>query len=520
MLKLQMFFNQHKKSNVIMMTVFIMLAYLSKLIPLEVGFNLLIILTTIIGGIPLVIRVVEALRFKLISIELLVSIAVVSAVIIGEYSEAGIVVWLFSLGYLLEEVTLNKTRKSIRDIVKMAPQTAIKVIYNSQIRYIKVDVDEIEKCDHLQVKTGSQIPVDGFVISGDGYADEANITGESKLRHKHPGSQVFAGTILENGSLIISAQKIGEDSTFGKLIELVEEAQDSQTDTQKFIDRFSQYYTPFVLVLAVIVGLVTRNFKLAITVLVLGCPGALVIGVPVSTVAGIGSAAKQGIIVKGSAIFDELRKVDTFVFDKTGTLTTGQPTVTKIDLINGDLEDNLKLLTSIEHESDHPLAKAILNYYRQPAFLPVAAIEVIKGQGIKATINGQQVLVGNQQLLTENMISTTNVAHDDHASQVLMAVDGQLRLAIEIKDSLRPGVAQTLKSLRKMNKNYRFILHSGGDQTVAEQIVQNLDFTEVHGNFLPTDKAEFIKKLQAGGHHVAFVGDGINDSPALAAANS
>ncbi len=513
-----MFFAKHKKESVVLMTALLIIAYIGRFTNLIWLFDVSMIAIAIIGGLPLVFRAVGALKFKIISIELLVSIAVISALAIGEYSEAGIVVWLFSVGDLLEEITLKKTRKSIQDLVDMAPKTALKIESPSDRSFEEVDIDEIEKGDYLLVKTGSQIPVDGQVVAGNGHVDQASITGEPKPSHKEIGSSVFAGTILSSGTLVVQAEKVGEDTTFGRLIELVEEAQDSQTKTQRFIDRFSQYYTPLVLLLSIIVGLITKDLRLAITILVLGCPGALVIGVPISTVAGIGSAAQRGMIAKGSAALDELTKIDTFVFDKTGTLTTGQPSVGKVVNVNGDQNENLKILASIEHESNHPLAKAILDYWQKDDVYPVSDSQIIDGRGIQAVVNQHSVLVGNERLLNEAGIETTTDQLSKTSSHVLLAVDHELRLVLEVSDQLRPGAKAALDNLRKI-KDYRLILLSGDNQAAAENMVADLNFNEVRGDLLPVDKAAVIKQLQSDGHQVAFVGDGINDSPALSVAD-
>lgn len=517
-----MFFSQHKKGSVVLMTMLLIAAYLGRFNGLDWLDDLSMVAIAVIGGLPLIVRAAGALRFKIISIELLVSIAVVSAIAIGEYSEAGIVVWLFSIGDYLEAVTLKKTRKSIQELVDLAPKTALKINQPHERVFTEVDIDEIEKGDYLLVKTGSQIPVDGRVVDGSGYADQASITGESKPSRKTIDSSVFAGTILTSGTLAVQAEKVGEDTTFGKLIELVEEAQDSQTKTQRLIDRFSKFYTPLVLAIAAAVGLITKDLRLAITILVLGCPGALVIGAPISTVAGIGSAAKQGMIAKDSAALDQLTKIDTLVFDKTGTLTTGQPSVGKVINFNGSLAENLKILASIEHESDHPLARAILEYYQKSgqkdAVYPISNSQIVDGRGIKATVNGQSVLVGNERLLKEAGIAANTSQLSATSSHVLLAVNEELRLALEVSDQLRDGVKDALHDLRKL-KDYQLVLLSGDNQAVAEKTVAGLDFDLVVGDLLPVDKAEFIKKLQAAGHQTAFIGDGINDSPALSIAD-
>ncbi|MDI6495675.1 heavy metal translocating P-type ATPase [Leuconostoc lactis] len=515
---IQNFFNSNKKWLVVTMTILVGIAYLANFNGYPQLFNIAMLTVAVMGGIPIVLRAVSALRYKIISIELLVSIAVISAIVISEFSEAGIVIWLFTIGDVLEAMTLAKTRNAIKALVQMAPKKAIKITDDAAKTQLEVAIDDVVVGDQLLVKPGSQVPVDGHVVNGSGHVNEASITGESKPSHKRTNSHVFAGTVLKSGTLFVEAEKVGEDTAFGKLIEIVEEAQDSQTATQRFIDRFSQRYTPFVLITAIIVGLISQDFKLAITILVLGCPGALVIGVPVSTVTGIGSAAKQGIIVKGSSVLDELRKVNTFVFDKTGTLTTGQPNVGDVQNFAGRQQDNLKILASVEHYSDHPLAKAILNYYSATDFFEVAESKIIDGRGIQAVINGDDVLVGNERLLNEHSIATTPVHLPETSSHVLLAVNGQLRLALEVKDPLRPNVSEALAQLRKLNQA-ELILLSGDNQSVAEATVAGLEFAKVQGNFLPEDKASYIQQLRMKGRRVAFIGDGINDSPALAAAN-
>lgn len=515
---IQNFFDTNKRWLVVTMTILVGIAYLASFNGYPGLFNITMLAVAIIGGLPILIRAVSALRYKIISIELLVSIAVISAIMISEFSEAGIVIWLFAIGDVLETMTLAKTRNAIKALVQMAPQKAIKISDDASKTQLEVAIDDVTVGDQLLVKAGSQIPVDGHVVSGSGHVNEASITGESKPSHKQINSAVFAGTVLDSGTLFIEAEKVGEDTAFGKLIEIVEEAQDSQTATQRFIDRFSQYYTPLVLITAMIVGLISQDLKLAITILVLGCPGALVIGVPVSTVTGIGSAAKQGVIVKGSSVLDDLRKIDTFVFDKTGTLTTGHPNVGDVQNFVGQQPDNLKILASVEQYSDHPLAKAILTAYPATDRFNVTKSEIIDGRGIRAVINGDDVLVGNERLLHEHGISTASVHLPETSSHVLLAVNGQLRLALEVKDPLRPHVDQALSQLRKLNQA-DLILLSGDNQSVAEATVTGLGFASVQGNFLPEDKASYIQQLRLKGRRVAFVGDGINDSPALAAAN-
>src|SRR5690625_2808234 len=324
-----------------------------------VMFNWSLIIASIIGISPNAIQAYQALKVRVVSIDVLVTIAVVGAVLIKNYEESAIVTFLFLFGSYLEQRTLNKTRSAIKELTDLAPETAMKKMENGE--FAEVDIFDVDEGDVLLVRTGSNVPVDGTVLSGEGYINEASITGESVPVHKIKGSEVFAGTILENGTIQIQADRVGEDTTFGRIIELVEDAQDSKSAAERFIDRFSKYYTPAVLVLGIIIWVFTQNIEMAITALVLGCPGALVIGVPVSNVSGIGNGARNGVLLKGSEVINDFSKVDTVVFDKTGTLTIGNPEVAEKEFYGKNTEEVLGYLASVERESDHPLARAFLD---------------------------------------------------------------------------------------------------------------------------------------------------------------
>lgn len=489
----------------------------------ELLFEILLIIASIIGGAPIVIQAYQSLRVKVVSIDVLVTLAVFGAFLIQEYEESAIVTFLFLFGAYLEHRTLNKTRNAIKELINLAPETALKLMDNGEFR--EVEIEEVNVNDTLMVKTGSKVPVDGKVISGEGYINQASITGESFPVHKVIESMVYAGTILENGTLQIKADRVGEDTTFGKIIELVEEAQDSKSEAERFIDRFSKYYTPVVLVLSLIVGFITRDIELAITVLVLGCPGALVIGVPVSHVAGIGNGASHGILFKGSEVIQDFSRVDTIVFDKTGTLTIGNPEVAEIISYTDKVDEVLTVLLSVEKESDHPLSKAIIQYVGERQTFDVEKTNVIKGEGIRAMVNDSQILIGNPSLMFREKVNLTQVMIDDinrlekeGNTIVLVSIEQELQLIVGIKDQLRPNVKEELNKLRKMGVK-KLVLLSGDNQTTVEIVARELNLSEAHGNMLPEDKALFIKELQNKGEIVAFVGDGVNDSPSIALAN-
>lgn len=503
--------------------ILIVLAFAAKwLFKSETAESGLLLAASLIGGFPIAATAWQALKVKVISIDLLVTLAILGAFVIQEFEESAIVAFLFLFGAYLEQRTLAKTRSAIKKLVEMVPETALRQTADGDFE--EVDLDDLDEGDILLVKTGGKIPVDGEVVSGSGTANEASITGKSMPLGKKPSDPVYAGTILENGTIRIKAEKVGDETTFGKIIELVEEAQDSKSQAERLIDRFSKYYTPVVLLLAIIVGLISQDLELAVTILVLGCPGALVIGVPVSNVAGIGNGAKQGILFKGSEVITKFSKIDTIMFDKTGTLTYGNPRVSQVkNYGQGQLAE--KLLVSVEKESAHPLAKAITGYYEDLEAKEVEASQVLQGGGIVAQVAGQQVLVGNRYLLDQYHVPVTKEMEKDMEelasagnSLVLVAVNGQLELALGLKDEIRAGVKEDLAALKKLGvKN--LLLLSGDNQKTVDLVAEELGLTEAYGQLLPEDKAEFVKKRQAAGEIVAFVGDGINDSPSLARAD-
>lgn len=522
MIKVQQFFMKYKRYILLINTVLLLFAEVSKLLlHMDIPYQVLMFIVGTIGVIPIALTAISSLRVRLVSIDVLVSLAVIGAFIIGEFNEAAIVTWLFMLGDVLEEITLRKTRSAVSDLTQMAPKTASVVQDDGTIK--EEDVDFIDPGEKILIKTGDQVPVDGEIVSGIGYLNEASMNGESKLANKIVGSEVYAGTILEDGTLTVETTAAGEDTTFGKIIEMVEEAQDTKSGTEKIINRFAKYYTPAVLVIAIIVGLITRDLKLAITVMVLGCPGALVIGVPVSTVAGIGNGAKNGIMFKGSQVIDQARKIDEVAFDKTGTLTVGHPEVSVIEILNGRRNEIIKLAAQIEGQSNHPLAQAIAKLAEQK---PVSTkLETVKGKGVVATINDEKYYLGNQNLIVDNtgsngkLVKTINHLSQSDNSIVVFANSDQSQLAVfGIKDQLRPEAKEALTNLKKLGVK-KLVMLSGDNQETAEQIAAELPIDEVRGQMLPENKAAFIKQEKMNGHHVAFIGDGINDSPALANAN-
>lgn len=485
--------------------------------------DIFFLIASIIALLPILMQAIGSIKIKVISIDVLVSIAVIAALIIKNYEESAIVTFLFIFGSYLEQKTLNHTRSAIKSLIEMSPKTAIRINGNGD--HEEVDIDDLNIGDDILVKTGSQVPVDGRVSSGVGYMNEASITGESILVKKEKGDKVFSGTILENGTVRIVAEKIGEDTTFGKIIELVEEAQDSKSATEKFINSFSKYYTPLVLLLSLVVYIITKDIELAITILVLGCPGALVIGVPVSNVAGIGNGAKNGILFKTSEVIKDFSKIDTVIFDKTGTITKGHPEVIDHIFYTDEKSENISMLLSVERESDHPLAKAIIEKYGDHNYYETIDTEVVEGKGIISKVLDKRVIVGNLSLMEKENIEISDKQKKDidkylnqAYSIILMAYDDNLQSLILIRDKIKEEAKDTIENLKKEGIN-NLIMLSGDNQKTVDIVCDEIGLTNGYGGFLPQDKSNYVRKLIDNGHTVAFIGDGINDSPSLSLAN-
>ena len=501
----------------------------SRIANLEVFGKVCYIIAFILSGVPILVRAVQALRFKTVSIELLVSIASIGACVIGEFNESAIVTFLFQFGSFLEQKTMKKTRSAIKALTEMAPSTAWKITNSGEdgtFEPEEIEADEVEIGDILLVKAGNQVASDGIVTNGEGYAVEASITGEPLAKHKQVGDVVYAGTILDSGTVQMQATKVGEDTTFAKIIALVEEAQDAKSPVERFIDRFAKYYTPAVIVIAAVVFLFTRNIDTAITVLVLACPGALVIGAPIANVAGIGRGAQNGILLKGGDSIHTFSRTDTVVFDKTGTLTAGIPEVCVRKNYSDMPEQVLAFAASAERASDHPLAQAVIRYAKDLPSYEAEAAQTMKGCGMEANVCGHKVFIGNQKLMEQNGIELSEQMWQDlskvqhnGASTALIAVDGKMQMLLGISDKLKTDAKDSIRGLKALGIN-NLIMLTGDNVNTAAAIAAQLGITDYRAELLPEDKLRVIQELQAAGKIVTLVGDGINDSPALAAADT
>lgn len=488
--------------------------------------NFALIIATIIASVPIFIKAYQALRMKAFSIELLVSIAVLGALYLQEYTESSVVTFLFLFGDYLEAFTLEKTRLSLRKLVDMAPQEAIVIRGGTNMT---IPVEEVVLGDLVVIRSGGKIPVDGTIVVGQAYLNEAAITGESIPSSKKLGDKVFSGTIVDNGYIEMQAEKVGDDTTFAKIIELVEEAQESKTKAEKFLDKFANIYTPAVVILSIIVYVITRDLELAITFLVIACPGSLVISAPVSSVAGIGNGAKNGVLVKGGEVLDVFSKVDTIVFDKTGTLTKGKPEITGIKTFNNvDTNELLRLVAQAETISEHHLGQTIVKEAKARNLTiinqPING-EVIKGMGIRADIEGHTLAVGSRKLMNIENINILNEIADYAVNRekagntaIFAAVDGEIAGIFSIADQIREDAPKAISELRKSGIK-KIIMLTGDNRHTAELVAKKLDIDEFYAELLPETKVEYVRKFKKDGYVVAMAGDGINDAPAIATAD-
>jgi Cd2+/Zn2+-exporting ATPase len=489
--------------------------------------NLFMLAAAVVAGYGIVVNAVRALVTKMISIDLLVSVAAIGAIIIGNFWEAAAVTFLFSIGHALEAATMNKTRSALAELVAVAPDTAVVMRDGEQH---EVPAHQVRMGEIVLVKNGSKVPVDGQVVAGTAALDEASITGESIPVEKSKSDQVFAGTISTSGFLQVLATGVGADTTLARIIHRVEEAQDAKAKTQAFIDRFSTWYTPAVFILALLAGLITQDVVLALTLLVIGCPGALVISIPVAIVAGIGRAARNGILIKGGEYLETSAMISAVAVDKTGTLTEGRPKLTDVVVLDESLSrtDVLRWAAAAEAGSEHPLARPILDAARDEGVSPVGTpggVTPVAGKGIVSMVDDRRVLIGNAPLLEQYGVEDT-VGADQAANQLaaqgrtpmIVAVDDTVIGVIAVADQIREDAPEMIARLHEAGVD-KVVMLTGDTRLVAEAIGEAVGIDEIHASLLPEDKLDAVAAMQRDGHTVAMVGDGVNDAPALATAD-
>lgn len=484
-----------------------------------------------IAGSDVASRAWYALRAGHVSIELLVTIAAVGALFIGEFWESAAVTFLFLLGGYLEARTLARTRSALQELLQLAP-TAVTVLRDST--ELTIAPHEVEPGETVIVRPGGRIAVDGTILRGQAAIDQSAITGESMPEHKGPGDPVFAGTVSYDGYLEIKADSVGADTMLARIIQRVEEAQEAKAPTQRFIERFARWYTPAIILLAIVTYAFTQDIRLALTLLVIACPGALVISTPISIIAGIGRSARRGILIKGGEYLEAAGRIRAVAFDKTGTLTLGRPEVTSIIPLANSTEQEaahtrqqlLRWAAIAESGSEHPLAKAVFKALEAEQDQPAAeSFETFVGGGISALWQNHRIEVGSPAWIKSRVSvwpATAAKAFEDLQKRgetvAAVTVDDEVIGLLGFADQVRPEAAAALQGLRQAGVR-RLIMLTGDHQASAERVARQLGIDEVHAGLLPEDKLVAIQRLRQESGVTAMVGDGINDAPALAAAD-
>jgi Cu+-exporting ATPase len=482
------------------------------------------IAAVLVGGIPIFRNVYRAALRRTATAHTLMTIGIVGALAIEEFVAAALIVFFMRLADFLEEFTTERSRRAIKELVKLAPQTA-RVERNGQ--EVELPLARLQPGDIVVVRAGEKIPVDGVVVTGAASVDQAPVTGESVPVEKREGDDVFAATINQVGLLKVRTTRIGEDTTFGRIVRLVAEAEANKAPVQRLADRFTNYYIPVVLSLAGLTWLLGGDLVSAVAVLVVACACAIALATPTVVIAAAGSAARRGIIVKGGLYLESLARVDTLVVDKTGTITFGWPRVTDVVGLNGAAEDDvLRLAALAERYSEHPLAAAVLEAAQARGFPAEApeSFEVLPGRGVLATWNSTAIALGSSRLLRERgvplppEITERGLVLEREGKTVLyLARDKEPVGLLAVADILRPEVPEAFARLRKLGLR-RIIMLTGDNERVAAAVAGGLGI-EYRAELLPEEKIEAVRALQKEGLKVAMVGDGINDAPALAQAD-
>lgn len=487
--------------------------------------SVLMVAAALLAGSDIAIRAWRALRVRHLSIELLVTVAAVGALVIGEYWESAAVTFLFMLGAWLEARTMGQTRGALKQLLDAAPATAT-VLRDGQP--IEIPAHTVALDEIVLVKAGQRIPVDGEVIEGAAAVNEAAISGEPIPAEKAPGARVHAGTLAENGLLQIRATGVGADTTLAKIIHRVEEAQEEKAPSQRMIESFARWYTPAIFGLGIAAFAFTGDIRLALTLLVVGCPGALVISTPVSIVAGIGRAARSGILIKGGQHLESAGRITALALDKTGTLTEGRPQLAEVVALEGaSQEDVLRWAAIAEVGSDHPLGRPIIEAAERAGPVPRPyQLEEIAGMGLLVRHEGGQIAAGNRRLMEKLGVAFSEAAEaalhgllERGTTPVLVAHDGKLVGMLGLLDMARPSARAMIQGLHEAGIK-RVVMLTGDQPQAARAIAAELGIDKVRGGLLPDDKLEHIRRLQKQGFKVAMIGDGINDAPALATADT
>lgn len=482
-------------------------------VPFPVGLALVVI-----SGWSIFRNVIRAALNRQVISHTLMTLGVIAALAVGEWATALVVVFFMRVGEYVENFTTKGARRAVKDLTAMIPQIARVERDGSEQ---EIPVSEVRNGDTVIVRPGEKVPVDGEVISGQATMDQSVLTGESMPVEVAAGTQVFAATIARLGSVRIRAARVGPDTTFGRVVKMVEEAEANRAEVQRFADRFSTFFLPVVAGIAALTFIIRRDPLAAAAVLVVACSCSVALATPVAVLASIGASAKRGLLIKGGKYLESLARADVLLLDKTGTLTLGKPQVTDVISLNGlDPAEILALAASAERYSEHPLAEAVRAATRERN-LPLVEpqeFEALPGLGIRARIAGRRVVIGNRQLVPGAAELAAAAELEQQGKTLLyLARDGELTAVIAAADTLRPEVPAALAALRDLGIR-RIELLTGDNERTARALAEKLG-VDFRASLLPEDKISIVKAYQAQGHTVVMVGDGVNDAPALAQAD-
>ncbi|MGW8318392.1 MAG: heavy metal translocating P-type ATPase [Candidatus Promineifilaceae bacterium] len=475
------------------------------------------LIVVVIAGFPVFRGVLRAALRRQITSHTLMTLGVIAALAVGEWVTALIVVFFMRVGDYVESFTAERARKAVKDLTVLAPQTA-RIVQGAD--EVEVPVEQVHVDDLVVVRPGEKIPVDGQVVAGRAAVDQSTITGESMPVEVGPGSQVFAATIAQFGSVRLRATHVGADTTFGRVIKMVEEAEANRGEIQRIADKFTAYYLPIVAGIAALTFAISRDPLATAAVLVVACSCSIALATPIAMLASIGAAARSGLLIKGGKFIEALAQCDVILIDKTGTVTLGRPQVADVVAINGltDIEV-LGLAASAERYSEHPLAEAIRDAAQGQglALSEPADFETMPGLGVRARVDGRVVTVGNQRLVAAQLVPAASELVQQGKTLIYVVADSELAGLVALTDKLRPEVPQALAELRSLGFN-KIELLTGDNERSAATLADALGIT-YRAELLPEDKIAIVKSYQDKGHTVVMVGDGVNDAPALAQAD-
>lgn len=490
-----------------------MFEILNELVPFPIGAAIVLV-----GGWPVFRNVIRATLKRQITSHTLMTIGAIAALAVGEWVTAAIVVVFMRVGEYVENFTTESARRAVKELTAIAPQTARVERDGAEV---EVPVAEVKVGETVIVRPGEKIPVDGVVVAGQATVDQAAITGESMPVEVASGSHVFAATIAKLGSLRVKTLRVGVDTTFGRVVKMVEEAEAHRADVQRFADKFSAYYLPVVTGLAALTFLISRNPLSTAAVLVVACSCSFALATPVAMLASIGGSAKRGLLIKGGKYLETLARADVVLVDKTGTLTLGQPQITDVISLSGlTASEVLALAASAERYSEHPLAEAVRAAARAQnlSLSEPQDFEAIPGMGVRARVNGSLVAIGNRRLIpAAESLPIAQQLEGQGKTLLFVAHNAELAAVLAAADTLRPEVPFALAELRALGIKHIELL-TGDNERTATALAERLG-VQYRANLLPENKIEVVKDYQAKGYRVVMIGDGVNDAPALAQAD-